>query len=388
MVQYVLYLYLYTEFLIDVFNMKYYIIAGEASGDLHGSNLIKELHKLDAAATIHCWGGDKMETAGATLVKHYRELAFMGFIEVLKNINIIFKNLSFCKKDILAYNPDVLILIDYPGFNLRIAKWAKEQNIKIIYYISPQVWAWKENRVKMMKQCIDKMLVILPFEKEYYKSKWNWNVEYVGHPLVKEVEKFNDESSVSNNLKPCIAVLPGSRKQEILKKLPVMLEVSKQFQDYQFVIAKAPGLEDEFYNELIKDYTNVSSVSNETYSLLTQSTAALVTSGTATLETALFGVPQVVCYKGSEISYQIAKRLISIKYISLVNLIMDKEVVKELIQTEMNATQLTIELRKILPGTAQREVVLKDYQQLKEILKAGGDASAKSANSIYQFVSN
>ena len=388
MVQYVLYLYLYTEFLIDVFNMKYYIIAGEASGDLHGSNLIKELHKLDAAATIHCWGGDKMETAGATLVKHYRELAFMGFIEVLKNINIIFKNLSFCKKDILAYNPDVLILIDYPGFNLRIAKWAKEQNIKIIYYISPQVWAWKENRVKMMKQCIDKMLVILPFEKEYYKSKWNWNVEYVGHPLVKEVEKFNDESSVSNNLKPCIAVLPGSRKQEILKKLPVMLEVSKQFQDYQFVIAKAPGLEDEFYNELIKDYTNVSSVSNDTYSLLTQSTAALVTSGTATLETALFGVPQVVCYKGSEISYQIAKRLISIKYISLVNLIMDKEVVKELIQTEMNATQLTIELRKILPGTAQREVVLKDYQQLKEILKAGGDASAKSANSIYQFVSN
>ncbi len=395
MVQYVLYLYLYTELLIDVFNMKYYIIAGEASGDLHGSNLIKELHKLDAAATIHCWGGDKMEAAGATLVKHYRELAFMGFIEVLKNINIIFKNLSFCKKDILAYNPDVLVLIDYPGFNLRIAKWAKEQNIKIIYYISPQVWAWKENRVKMMKQCIDKMLVILPFEKEYYKSKWNWNVEYVGHPLVEEVEKFNVESLVSNNLQPstlnpksCIAVLPGSRKQEILKKLPVMLEVSKQFQDYQFVIAKAPGLEDEFYNELIKDYTNVSSVSNETYSLLTQSTAALVTSGTATLETALFGVPQVVCYKGSEISYQIAKRLISIKYISLVNLIMDKEVVKELIQTEMNATQLTLELRKILPGTAQREVVLKDYQQLKEILKAGGDASAKAAKSIYQFVSN
>lgn len=388
MVKYVLYLYLYTEFLIHVFNMKYYIIAGEASGDLHGSNLIKELHKLDAAATIHCWGGDKMETAGATLVKHYRELAFMGFIEVLKNINIIFKNLSFCKKDILAYNPDVLVLIDYPGFNLRIAKWAKEQNIKIIYYISPQVWAWKENRVKMMKQCIDKMLVILPFEKEYYKSKWNWNVEYVGHPLVEEVEKFNDERSVSKNLKPCIAVLPGSRKQEILKKLPVMLEVSKQFQDYQFVIAKAPGLEDEFYNEFIKDYTNVSSVSNETYSLLTQSTAALVTSGTATLETALFGIPQVVCYKGSEISYQIAKRLISIKYISLVNLIMDKEVVKELIQTEMNATQLTLELRKILPGTAQREVVLKDYQQLKEILKAGGDASAKAANSIYQFVSN
>ncbi len=367
--------------------MKYYIIAGEASGDLHGSNLIKELHKLDAAANIRCWGGDKMEAAGATLVKHYRELAFMGFIEVVKNINTIFKNLSFCKQDILAYKPDVLVLIDYPGFNLRIAKWAKEQNIKIIYYISPQVWAWKENRVKMMKQCIDKMLVILPFEKEYYKNKWNWEVEYVGHPLVEEVE---NEKWKMERLKitdhSIIALLPGSRKQEILKKLPVMLEVSKQFTEYQFIIAKAPGVEDEFYNELMKDYTNVSSVSNQTYSLLQQSTGALVTSGTATLETALFGVPQVVCYKGSEISYQIAKRLISIKYISLVNLIMDKEVVKELIQTEMNATQLTLELRKILPGTTQREVVLKDYQHLKEILKAGGDASAKAANSIYAYL--
>ena len=372
--------------------MKYYIIAGEASGDLHGSNLIKQLNMLDAAANIRCWGGDKMETAGATLVKHYRELAFMGFIEVLKNITVIFKNLSFCKKDILAFKPDVLVLIDYPGFNLRIAKWGKEQNIKIIYYISPQVWAWKENRVKMMKQCIDQMLVILPFEKEYYKNKWNWNVEYVGHPLLEEVEnekwKMENEKRKVQNDKAIIAVLPGSRKQEILKKLPVMLDVSMQLKDYQFVIAKAPGVEDEFYNELMKDYNNVSSVSNQTYSLLKQSTAALVTSGTATLETALFGVPQVVCYKGSEISYQIAKRLINIKYISLVNLILDKEVVKELIQAEMNVTQLTHELKNILPGTAQRDVVLKDYKQLKEILRAGGNASEKAATLIYQFVSD
>jgi lipid-A-disaccharide synthase len=378
--------------------MKYYLISGEASGDLHGSNLIKALHQQDASATIRCWGGDKMQAAGATLVKHYRELAFMGFVEVLKNISTILKNLSFCKEDILQYNPDVLVLIDYPGFNLRIAKWAKENNIKVIYYISPQVWAWKENRVKMMKQCIDKMLVILPFEKEYYQNKWNWQVEYVGHPLVEEIERFkvqgtSDKEQGTRNKKqgipdkPVIALLPGSRKQEILKKLPVMLEVSKAFSDYEFVVAKAPGLDDDFYQSLIKNYHNVSSVSNETYALLQQSTAALVTSGTATLETALFGVPEVVCYKGSEISYQIAKRLINIKYISLVNLIMDKEVVKELIQHEMNAEQLTSELKKILPGTAQREQMVEEYRKLKDILSAGGNASAKAASLIYTYIS-
>lgn len=368
--------------------MNYYIIAGEASGDLHGSNLIKELHLRDSMANIRCWGGDKMEAAGATLVKHYRDLAFMGFVEVLKNINIIFKNLSFCKEDILQHKPDVLVLIDYPGFNLRIAKWAKENNIKVIYYISPQVWAWKENRVKMMKQCIDLMLVILPFEKEYYKNKWNWDVEYAGHPLVEEVENFQlkNKGELFSD-KPVIALLPGSRKQEILKKLPVMLEVSKEFPACQFIVAKAPGLDDSFYSEMIKNYSNVSTVSNQTYPLLQQSTAALVTSGTATLETALFNVPQVVCYKGNEISYQIAKRLISIKYISLVNLIMDKEVVKELIQHEMNTENLVAELRKILPGSVQRERLIGDYQQLKDILHAGGDASAKAAQWIVQFVS-
>lgn len=367
--------------------MNYYIIAGEASGDLHGSNLIKELHRQDSSASIRCWGGDKMQEAGATLVKHYRDLAFMGFVEVLKNINTIFKNLSFCKEDILQHKPDVLVLIDYPGFNLRIAKWAKENNIRVIYYISPQVWAWKENRVKMMKQCIDKMLVILPFEKEYYKNKWNWDVEYTGHPLLEEVENYQSEK-VSNRFsnKAVIALLPGSRKQEILKKLPVMLEVSKEFPSYQFIVAKAPGVDDSFYAELIKDSSNVSSVSNETYSLLRQSTAALVTSGTATLETALFNVPQVVCYKGNEVSYQIAKRLINIKYISLVNLIMDKEVVKELIQHEMNAANLSVELRKILPGTLQRESIMNEYRLLKEKLDKGGHASAKAVEHILQFI--
>ncbi|TWI78406.1 lipid-A-disaccharide synthase [Lacibacter cauensis] len=367
--------------------MKYYIIAGEASGDLHGSNLIKELHHNDHEAVIRCWGGEKMQAAGATLVKHYRDLAFMGFVEVLKNIRTIFSNLAFCKEDILAHQPDVLILIDYPGFNLRIAKWVKAQNIRVVYYISPQVWAWKENRVKMMKQCIDQMLVILPFEQPYYQTKWNWNVEYVGHPLMEEIDRFKSEDAqtlqhTGNHSKPIIALLPGSRKQEILKKLPVMLEVSKQFPDYQFIVAKAPGLDSSFYDELLTPYTNVSYVSNQTYSLLHHATAALVTSGTATLETALFEVPEVVCYKGNEISYQIAKRLINIKYISLVNLIMDKEVVKELIQHEMNTENLTQELRAILPGAEKRAHMLQHYKQLRAVLQAGGHASSAAAKAI------
>ena len=286
--------------------MKYYIIAGEASGDLHGSNLIKELKKQNTSIDIRCWGGDKMQEAGGELVKHYSELAFMGFSEVLMNLRTIFRNLAFCKEDILQYKPNALILIDYPGFNLRIAKWAKQQGLKIIYYISPQVWAWKENRVKSMKQCIDKMLVILPFEKEYYKNKWDWEVEYVGHPLIEVIENHKAEALYEPlSDKPIIALLPGSRKQEILKKLPVMLQVSKSFPDYQFIVAKAPGASEEFYNDLVKDFSNVSYVTNKTYDLLMQSKAALVTSGTATLETALFNVPEVVCYKGSYLSYQI-----------------------------------------------------------------------------------
>jgi lipid-A-disaccharide synthase len=368
--------------------MKYYIIAGEASGDLHGSNLIKELKQLDSSAEFRCWGGDKMQQAGGELVKHYRKLAFMGFTEVLMNLRTIFRNLAFCKEDILQHKPDALILIDYPGFNLRIAKWAKQQGLKIIYYISPQVWAWKANRVKMMIECIDKMLVILPFEKDYFKNKWNWEVEYVGHPLVEVVEKSRESGVGSRPFadKPIIALLPGSRKQEILKKLPIMLEVSKSFPGYQFIVAKAPGVEETFYDDLLKNYSNVSYVADKTYDLLLQSKAALVTSGTATLETALFGVPEVVCYKGSFLSFQIGKRLVKIKYISLVNLIMDKLVVKELIQDELTVNNLQEELQQLLTDEKRINQIKSDYAALKNLLSQGGNASAKAALSIASFL--
>jgi lipid-A-disaccharide synthase len=367
--------------------MRYYIIAGEASGDLHGSNLIKEIRKLDTGAIIRCWGGDRMQQAGGELVKHYRDLAFMGFIEVVKNLGTILRNLKFCKEDILRFQPDTLVLIDYPGFNLRIAEWARAQGLKVIFYISPQVWAWKENRVKKMKECIDKMLVILPFEKDYFKNKWNWEVEYVGHPLVEVVESFGLEvPGLELGKKPVIALLPGSRKQEILKKLPVMLEVSKYFPDHQFVVAKAPGQEDSFYQALLQPYPQVKSVSDQTYALLKKSRAALVTSGTATLETALFGVPEVVCYKGSNISYQIAKRLIKVKYISLVNLIMDKLVVKELIQDELTAENCRKELNELLNNEKRKQEIKADYSALKELLSQGGNASAKAAASIVDYL--
>ena len=367
--------------------MKYYIIAGEASGDLHGSNLIKELKKLDAEAALRCWGGDKMQEAGGELVKHYRELAFMGFTEVLMNLRTIFRNLTFCKEDILQFKPTVLILIDYPGFNLRIAKWAKQQGLKVIYYISPQVWAWKENRVQQMKQCIDKMLVILPFEKEYFKNKWHWEVEYVGHPLVQVVGSY--ESGVRSEEfsdRPVVALLPGSRKQEIAKKLPVMLAVSKYFPDHQFVVAQAPSIEDEFYHSFTSPYPNVSAVKNKTYALLFKAKAALVTSGTATLETALFAVPEVVCYKGSFLSYQIGKRLVNVKFISLVNLILDKLAVKELIQNDLTVNNLHLELQELLTNKQRRQQLQQDYSKLKQILSAGGNASANAAASINNFI--
>lgn len=367
--------------------MKYYIISGEASGDLHASNLIKQLTLLDNQASVRAWGGDLVQAAGATLVKHYRDLAFMGFAEVITNLPTIIRNIRFCKQDIDAWKPDVLILVDYPGFNLRIAEWAKKQGFTIVYYISPQVWAWKEGRVKKMKQCIDKMLCILPFEKDYYRDKWNWEVEYVGHPLVEEIESVIDHGQWTMD-KKIIALLPGSRKQEISKKLPIMLDVAKSFPDYQFVVAKAPGLTGEFYKPFLEKYTNVSAVDNKTYDLLSKSTAALVTSGTATLETALFGVPEVVCYKGSPISYQIAKRLIKIKYISLVNLIMDKLVVKELIQDELTTENLVTELNELLNNEGRKTALMWDYKALKDILSKGGHASAQAAKIIYQLTSN
>lgn len=371
--------------------MKYYIIAGEASGDLHGSNLIKELHKLDATANLRCWGGQKMKAAGAVLVKDYKDLAFMGFAEVIKNLPTILRNLSFCKKDILAFKPDVLILIDYPGFNLRIAKWAKQQGIKVVYYISPQIWAWKENRIHSIKKSVDKMLVILPFEKDFYK-KWNYDVEYVGHPLVEVIENFKAgivPADSKNNLQQSekiIALLPGSRSQEILKKLPIMLQVAKHFNDYTFIVAKAPGLPHNFYDTLLHPYKNVQTVTDKTYELLSKSSAALVTSGTATLETALFAVPEIICYKGNPASYQIAKRLIKIKYIGLVNLIMDKPVVKELIQNELTEENLVAELKLLLFDEDKKNQLSKDYEALKKILSAGGHASYNAAKSIYNFL--
>jgi lipid-A-disaccharide synthase len=377
--------------------MKYYIIAGEASGDLHGSNLIKELKRQAPDTTVRCWGGDLMQQAGGHLVKHYKDLAFMGFTEVLLNLRIIFRNIDFCKQDILEYRPDALILIDYPGFNMRVAKWAHREGLRIIYYISPQVWAWKEGRVRQIRETVDKMLVILPFETAFYQ-KWNYSVEYVGHPLVEVIDRFRtalparatsepaSPATFPRFTKPVIALLPGSRKQEILKKLPIMLGASRYFPDLQFVVAQAPGQEPSFYEDLLAPYPNVSSVRNQTYALLSQARAACVTSGTATLETALFGVPEVVCYKGSTVSYQIARRLIKVKYISLVNLIMDKPVVKELIQDELNPENLRRELEDLLNNQTRQQQLRDDYHALHDLLSQGGHASANAAASILRFM--
>ena len=363
--------------------MKYYIIAGEASGDLHGSNLIKEIKHLDPAASIRAWGGDLMKDAGASLVKHYRDLAFMGFLEVIKNLPTILQNIKFCKQDIEAWQPDVLVLIDYPGFNLRIADWAKKHGCKVVYYIAPQVWAWKENRVKKMKLCIDKMFCILPFEKDYFKNKWNWDVTYVGHPLLPVIASFKSTTPLATNNKKVIALLPGSRKQEITKMLPIMLSVTPHFPSYTFMVAQAPGQDAPFYNRYLMGYSNVTLIKNSTYDLLSIADAALVTSGTATLETALFKVPEVVCYKTSKFSYQIAKRLVKIKFISLVNLIMDKEIVQEIIQENLTEQHLTTALRNITENETNRKEVMENYASLHALLAAGGgDASAKVAKEI------
>ena len=363
--------------------MKYYIIAGEASGDLHGSNLIKEIKNLDPAASIRAWGGDLMKDAGASLVKHYRDLAFMGFLEVIKNLPTILQNIKFCKQDIEAWQPDVLVLIDYPGFNLRIADWAKKHGCKVVYYIAPQVWAWKENRVKKMKLCIDKMFCILPFEKDYFKNKWNWDVTYVGHPLLRVIESFKSTNPLVTDNKKVIALLPGSRKQEIVKMLPIMLSVTPHFPAYTFMVAQAPGQDAPFYNRFLMGYANVTLIKNSTYDLLSIADAALVTSGTATLETALFKVPEVVCYKTSKFSYQIAKWLVKIKFISLVNLIMDKEIVQEIIQENLTEQHLTTALRNITENEAKRKEVMDNYQMLHTLLAAGGgEASAKVAQEI------
>ena len=369
--------------------MKYYIIAGEASGDLHGSNLMKELFKKDPHADIRFWGGDLMQAVGGTLVKHYRDLAFMGFAEVVQNLGTILNNIKRCKQDILAFRPDAIIFIDYPGFNMRIAKWAKQRGIATHYYISPQIWAWKENRIKSIRRDVDHMYIILPFEKDFYEKKHNFPVEFVGHPLIDAIrnrkkadpETFKKEHGLDG--RPIIALLPGSRKQEISKMLEVMLSVVNDFPEHQFVIAGAPSQEYAFYLQFLGS-SNVKFISNKTYDLLGIAHAALVTSGTATLETALFKVPEVVCYKGGWISYQIAKRIITLKYISLVNLIMDKEVVKELIQSEFNKKNIREELQKLLTP-AYRQNLLEQYDLLEK--KLGGEgASEKTASLIIKHL--
>jgi lipid-A-disaccharide synthase len=365
--------------------MKYYIIAGEASGDLHGSNLMKALYLQDTNAEIRFWGGDLMQNIGGTLVKHYRELAFMGFAEVVMNLKTILNNIKICKVDIVQFNPDVIIFIDYPGFNMRIARWAKLKGIKTHYYIAPQIWAWKENRVKAIKRDVDKLFVILPFEKDFFEVKHNFPVNFVGHPLIDAIHNREKTDEVSfrknNNLdeRPIIAILPGSRKQEISKMLSVMLSIVDDFNDYQFVIAGAPSQDFHFYEQFLTN-KNVKFIANKTYDLLTIAKAALVTSGTATLETALFKVPEVVCYKGSWASYQIAKRIITLNYISLVNLIMDKEVVTELIQDKFNTKNLKKELSKLLEDN-YRKTLIEDYNVLEN--KLGGiGASEKTAKLI------
>jgi len=366
--------------------MKYYIISGEASGDLHGSNLMKALFLEDKQAEIRFWGGDLMADVGGTMVKHYKERAFMGFAEVVTNLSKILGFIKFCKEDISNFNPDKIIFIDNSGFNLRIAKWAKAANFHTVYYISPQVWASRSGRVKDIKRDIDEMYVILPFVEDFYK-KFDYKVTFVGHPLLDaianrpQVKEFEFRKEHQLGEKPIIALLPGSRKQEIKKLLAVMLKMADKFTDYQFVIAGAPSQDYHFYQQFI-DKENVKFVSNKTYDLLSVSYAAIVTSGTATLETALFKVPEIVCYKTSWISYQIGKRLINLKFISLVNLIMNKEVVKELIQNDFNEKSLEKELYNILDEENRTKMFLNYFDLEKKL--GGKGASLKAAKMIFK----
>jgi lipid-A-disaccharide synthase len=387
--------------------LKYYIISGEASGDLHASNLIRELRKLDPSADFRCWGGDLVKQQGAELVKHYKETSYMGFLEVLTHLPSIFKNLSFCKKDLIQYNPDALILVDYPGFNLRIAEFAKIKlqplnsksylpagRLQTFYYISPQIWAWKQSRVHQIKRNIDKMITILPFEKDFYK-KYDYNVEFVGHPLLDHINNYTKNQHSAPGIKqstlPIIALLPGSRKQEISKMLSLMLKVIPLYPDYHFVIAAAPSISPEFYESFTKKLSTynlrLTTVYNQTYELLAVSHAAIVTSGTATLETALFNVPEVVCYKGSYFSYLIARSFVKVKYISLVNLILNRKIVTELIQNDLTVENLKTELDKIINDNENRKKMLEEFTLLKTLLGSSG-ASAKTAKLIYSSLTN
>ncbi|MCC7028913.1 MAG: lipid-A-disaccharide synthase [Chitinophagaceae bacterium] len=364
--------------------MKYFVIAGEASGDMHAANMIKYLQVMDAEARVAGWGGDQMQAQGVQLMKHIQELAFMGFAEVLMNIGTILKNFTLCKKQISAFKPDLLVLVDYPGFNLRMAGWAKKQGYKVVYYISPTVWAWKENRIVKVKKYVDRMICILPFEKAFY-ARWDYAADYVGHPTVEVIEREKAKPSVLH-YKNVIALLPGSRKQEIDKMLPVMLQAVAEYADFQILIAQAPNLNKDVYAPHLKN-TNAELLQHQTYNILKIAKVAIVTSGTATLETALFNVPQLVCYIANPVSYAIAKQLVKVKYISLVNLILDKPAVLELIQDEVTSTYIRREVEKLLKDNERKEQLQADYDQLKSLLHEGS-ASEQVAEIIYQSALN
>lgn len=367
------------------------MIAGEASGDLHGSNLIKGIKEVDSQAQIRCWGGDLMKEAGGDLVKHYKEGAIMGFVEVVANLGKISRNLNDCKRDIMEYNPDVVVLIDYPGFNFRIAEFAKKNGFRVFYYIAPKVWAWKEKRVHRLKKFVDKLFIIFPFEIEYFR-KWGIDAIYRGNPLLDSVDNYSranesrEEFFARTGLdatKESVALLAGSRKGEIKYLLPRMMEVARKFPDNQFIMACAHSMEREFYESIIgKECNNIKLLFGETYSILRHCRAAIINSGTASLEAALIGVPQVVCYGGNEISYQIAKRVVKLKYISLANLIMDRGLFKELIQHDCTPTLISQELEKLLHDDAYRGKMMEDYAQVREVL-GGKGASAKVAKAMY-----
>jgi lipid-A-disaccharide synthase len=373
--------------------VKYYVIAGEASGDLHGANLLAELKKLDPQAAFRCWGGDKMKAEGANIVKHIKDLAFMGFVEVVMNIRTIKKNIDFCKKDILDYKPDVLILVDYPGFNLRMAEYAHSKGVKVFFYISPSVWAWKESRVEIIKRAVDHMFVILPFEKPFY-AKHNCVVDYEGHPLVDEVEKVKkqlpsfDAFVKENGLtgKPLITCMPGSRKQEIKVILPAMLNLRKDFPDYEFVIGAAPNLPESYYRS-VADLGETKLLYSKAYPAMYHSKAGLIKSGTSVLEAALFHLPQVCCYAGNAISIWIAKRVANVKYISLPNLILDRPVVTELIQEDMNYERMKQELNGLLNDAGRRKKMEEEYAKLDQVL-GGPGASERIAKKMYGYLIN
>lgn len=358
--------------------MKYFIIAGEKSGDLHGSNLIKGLIAADSDAVIECWGGELMEQAGGKLLKHYSDMAFMGYMAVIHNLGSIFRNMALCRKQIAAFSPDVVILIDFPGFNFRIAEYASSLGIKVFYYISPKIWAWKEYRVKKIRKYVNRMFIIFPFETEFFK-KHGMEVEYYGNPLVDEIDKWrksspgNDEIRASLGLdeRPVITLLAGSRRDEVRHILPPMLQAAKGFKNYQFVLAAVSNIPKDLYSTITAG-SDIKIITGKTYELLAVSEAALVKSGTSTLEAAIIGTPEVVCYSGDPVSFAIVKRLVNVKFISLVNLIMDREVVRELIQDENNPERIAQELSLILKGGAGRERMLNDYSKLNEILGPAG----------------